>query len=392
VGPGGAGKTRLAIQSVRQALAAQQDAISFCDGVYFVPLDPVSSVRYLVPAIADSVGFSFFQREGDEPKHQLLNYLREKQLLLLLDGFEHLIGGVGLISDLLEHAPGVKVMVTSRERLNVRWEWVFPVEGMSFPTGGDRAVESLEQYGAIQLFLQLARQADAGFAPSQADMAGVVRICQLLEGMPLGIELAAAWVKILSCPDIADEIARNLDFLRTSMRDIPERHRSLRAAFDHSWRLLSEAERQVLARLSVFAGGFDREAAEQVAGANLELLSALVDKSLLVRPHSGRYAIHEVVRQFAASRLDADPQERSATKDRYCLYYVAFLERKEDDLLGWRQLAALEEVGHDLENCRAAWQWAVERHMWKELRRAADTYSAFCEIQTRLQEGEDAFR
>jgi predicted ATPase/DNA-binding SARP family transcriptional activator len=390
VGPGGAGKTRLAIESARQALTGQTSATLFRDGVYLIPLAPLSDVRYLVPTTADAVGSCFFQREGDEPRQQLLNYMREKQMLLILDTFEHLIEGAGLISDLLEQAPGVKLVVTSRERLNVRWEWVFPVEGMEFPVDGQATLESQEQYGAIQLFLQRARQASAGFAPSGTDMADIARICQLLEGLPLGIELAAAWVRILSCREIADEITRTLDFLTTSLRDVPERHRSLRAAFDHSWQLLSEGERRVLASLSVFVDEFDRHAAEHVAGANIELLSALVDKSLLVRPQSGRYGIHDVVCQFAAARLDSDPQERNAASDRHCAYYLAYLERLEQDVMGRRQVAALDEIGQEIENCRAAWQWAVEHAKWEELRRAAGTAFAFCDIRTRLHEGEEA--
>ena len=390
VGPGGAGKTRLAIQSARQALVGQAGAILFRDGVYLIPLAPLSDVRYLVPTVAEAVGVSFFQREGHGPRHQLLNYLREKQMLLILDTFEHLVESAGLLSDLLEQAPGVKVMITSRERLNMRWEWVFPVEGMEFPADGETALEFPDQYGAIQLFLQRARQANAGFAPSGNDMAEIVRICQLLEGLPLGIELAATWVRMLSSREIADEIARTLDFLTTSMDGMPERHRSLRAVFDHSWQLLSEGERRALARLTVFVGKFDRGAAGHVAGANLEQLSAMVDKSLLARSQSGRYGIHDIVCQFAAAKLDAEPQERNAASDRHCAYYMAYLERLEQDVMGRRQVAALDEIGQEIDNCRAAWQWAVKHHKWEELRRAAGTLFAFWDIRTRLQEGEEA--
>ena len=390
VGLGGAGKTRLAIQSARQALAEQSGAILFRDGVYFVPLARVSAVRYLVPAIADAVGFSFLEREGDEARRQLLNYLREKRSLLILDTFEHLMEGVGFLADLLEQAPGVKLMATSRERLNVRWEWVFPVEGMEVPLVGESPAGPVEQYGAVQLFLQRARQANASFAPCGDDMVDIVRICRLLEGSPLGIELAATWTRIYSCREIAGEIARTLDFLTTSMRDIPERHRSLRAVFDHSWELLSEDERRALARLTVFAGNFDRHAAEQVAGANIELLSSLVDKSLLARLQSGRYAIHDIVCQFAAARLDAEPHERIVANDRHCAFYMVYLERLEQDVRGRRQVAALDEIGQEIENCRAAWQWAVENAKWEELRRAAGTLFSFCDIRARLQEGEEA--
>ena len=393
LGPGGAGKTRLAVESALHLLDGQPDTVPFADGMFFVPLAPVGAARALVPALADNLGFSFTRHEDLEPKEQLVNYLRSKQALLILDNFEHLIQAAGWVSELLEQAPGVKAMVTSRERLNIRWEWTFAVDGMEFPANGEPAhrAQDATHYSAVQLFIQRARQADSGFAPSQADLLDIARICRLLEGLPLGIELAAAWVSMLPCREIADEIERSPDLLSTSMRDIPDRHRSLRAVFDHSWLLLSEEERPALARLSVFRGGFDREAAGQVARADIRVLSGLVDKSLLVRPQSGRYGLHEVIRQFAAARLDADPGEHMNAQDRHSAYYATFLERRTDDLLGERQLIVLDEVNRDLENCRVAWQWAVERGNWRDLRRAADAIFAFCSIRTRTLEGEEAF-
>lgn len=399
LGPGGSGKTRLAVEAAIRLLDGQGGAAPFPDGVFFVPLAAVSTARYLAPALADALGFSFIQRAGDDPGAQLANYLREKQALLILDNMEHLIEAAGWVSELLERAPGVKVLVTSRERLNIRWEWILVVDGMEFPSGGAaevgppdaRCTEEMMQCSAVQLFLQRARQADAGFALSPENLRDVARICRLMEGLPLGIELAAAWVRMLSCREIADEIERSPDLLATSLRDVPDRHRSLRAVFDHSWQLLSTEERLVLARLSVFHGGFDRDAAEQVAGADIRLLSALVDKSLLVHPQAGRYGIHEVIRQFAAARLDADPEERLQAQDRHCTYYAAFLEQRQGDLVGRRQLAALDEVGRDLENCRAAWQWAVDRRKWRELRQAADAVQTFCSIRSLTLEGKEAF-
>jgi predicted ATPase/DNA-binding SARP family transcriptional activator len=389
VGAGGVGKTRLAIESASRNLPGQPGAIPARDGVYWVPLAAVSAARHIVPSIADAVGFSFFQQEGNEPRQELFNYLHEKQLLLILDNLEHLIEEAAeLVSELVEQASGIKVIVTSRERLNIRSEWVFTVEGMGFPTDGD--ARAAAQYEAVQLFIQRARQADAHFAPSDEDMAEIVRICRLLEGLPLGIELAAAWASTLSCRGIATEIVRSLGFLSTSARDVPARHRSLQAVFDRSWQLLSEEQRQALARLSVFVGSFDRQAAERVAGADAQLLSALVAKSLVARMQPGRYGLHEVVCQFAAAKLDADPHERVAAMDRHCAFYTSFLESREQDMAAERQVAALDEVGQEIENLRAAWQWAVERRRWDDLRRAAGTLFAFYDTRTRLQEGEEA--
>jgi predicted ATPase/DNA-binding SARP family transcriptional activator len=383
VGPGGIGKTRLALQAASEQLDA------FLYGVWFVSLAPLSSPEFIVPTMADALRFSFFQREGDEPKQQLLNYLREKQMLLLLDNFDHLVEGAGLLSEVLASAPLVKILVTSRQRLNLREEWSLEIQGMRFPEDGE--IESLEGYSAMQLFLERARRADVGFSLTEDQIPDLVRICRLVQGMPLGIELAAAWVKMLSCREIAHEIERSLDFLATSMRGVPARHRSLRAVFDHSWQLLAEAERSVFRKLSAFRGGFRREAAAQVAGADLPLLSALVDKSLLRRGRSGRYEMHELLRQYAAQKLDEVAQEKKEARDLHCAYFMTFLQQREGDLKGARQKQALDEVGSEIENVRAAWRWATEQGKAREIGQAAASLFEFYRMRHLPREGEEAF-
>jgi predicted ATPase len=168
---------------------------------------------------------------------------------------------------------------------------------------------------AIQLFLQGASRVYTDFALSEENLPHVTRICQLLEGVPLGIELASAWVRVLSCERIAAEIQRDLDFLTTSLRDVPERHRSMRVVFDHSYARLSDTERDVFCKLSVFRGGFRQEAAEKVAGASLPILVALVDKSLLRQTSTGRYDAHELLRQYAAEKLHETPDVEERTRN-----------------------------------------------------------------------------
>ncbi len=387
VGPGGIGKTRLAIQAGLRAAREPQHA--YRDGIRFVPLAALDSPRYIVPAIAEALGFSFYQREGANPRQQLLDYLCEKEMLLVLDNVEHLLEGVELIAEILSTAPQVAILVTSRERLDLRGEWVLEVQGMRFPD--DLPVASLGEYSAVQLFLQRASQVDVGFTLAEADLPQVVRICRLLEGMPLGIELAAAWVRTLSCQEIAQEIEKSLDFLATSMRDLPERHRSLRAVFDHSWQLLADAERAAFRRLSVFRGGFSRDAAEQVAGAHLSLLSTLADKSLLRRDPTGRYTVHETLRQYAAQKLDQAPQEGEVAQDQHCSHFAAFLQQREKDLKGARQSGALDEIAAELENVRVAWRWAVAQARLPQIRQAAEALFLFYEGRSLFQEGEEAF-
>jgi predicted ATPase/transcriptional regulator with XRE-family HTH domain/cytochrome c553 len=376
IGPGGIGKTRLAIE----VASRHQDL--FPDGACFVSLAALNSSAFLVPAIADALGFVF---QGQiEPRIQLLNHLRAKRAFLVLDNVEHLLEGVGLFADMLERAPGVKLLVTSRERLNLQGEWVFEIQGLPVPATGHSGCA--EEYSAVALFVQSARRAQAGFELQAEEQLSVVRICQMVEGMPLGIELAAAWVSVLSCREIAHEIERGLDFLATSMRGVPERQRSLRAAFDHSWSLLSTDERRVLARLAIFQGGFEREAAEQVAGATLASLLALASKSLVRRAENGRYDLHEVVRQYALSHLGDDPQSE-ATHDRHCDFYLALLRDREKALKGAAQREAIRELTDEIGNVRAAWAWAVKREKFGSIGQALRSFALLYDLGGWLRQG-----
>lgn len=355
VGPGGIGKTRLALAAAAQAGAW------FSDGVYFVPLAPLNTAEFIAPAIINALG-KVSQGQAD-PQTQLLNHLREKRMLLVLDNIEQLLPGraggddqgTELLTSLLQQVPTVKLLVTSRERLSMQGEWVFEVQGLPVPPS--HQVEHLVDYSAVALFLQTARRSQADFELSAAEQPYVVRICELVEGLPLGIELAAAWVRLLSCREIAEEIERSLDFLTASLRDIPARHRSLRAVFDYSWGLLSAEEQEVMQRLSLFRGGFEREVGQQVAGATLPVLSALLDKSLLRRNMARRYHLHELVRQYAQDQLRAAGM-RAQAYDQYLAYFAALAVEAESQLEGREQVAWLERLEQEHDNLRAALDWA----------------------------------
>ncbi len=350
VGPGGIGKTRLAVE------AADQYKDRFPDGVWFVPLSELNSPALLVPAIAGALHFRF--QDSTDPQPQLLRYLSGKKSLLILDNAEHLLEGVGLFTAILQACPDVKLLVTSRERLNLLSEWVFDITGLPVPPGD--GVELFESYSSVALFLQSARRACPSFVLEETDRAGITSICRLVEGMPLAIELAAVWICTLSLSEIEQEIQRNLDFLSTTMRDLPERHRSMRAVFEHSWNLLSEQEQQALSRLSVFRGGFTREAAEQVAGTSLSSISTLVNHTLLRRTAHGRYDLHELVRQYSAGRLATDPEMNSATQKRHHAYFLALAEASDQELKGSNQLDWLERLEADYSNLRAALEWSLK--------------------------------
>ncbi len=358
-GPGGIGKTRLALETAWQ-LAAHSTSLSdqlFADGIHFVSLAPIGSPQFVAPAIAEALNLVF---SGSSDLYtQLLTYLRPRQMLLVLDNFEHLMASAGFVAELLEHAPQIRLLMTSRERLNLRGEWVFEVQGLPVPP--ECRAERLESNSAILLFLQCARRVQSNFSLSTDECPHILRICQIVEGMPLGIELAAAWVRVLACAEIAQEIQRHLDFLTSSARDVPERHRSLQAVMDHSWNLLSADERRVLNRLSVFRGGFQRQAAEQVAGTTLPLLSALVDKSLLRRTESGRYDLHDLVRQYAQEQLMKSGDFDDA-RDQHLMFFLKFSEEAEPKLREAEQLIWLDRLEQDHDNLRAALDWSLRNN------------------------------
>jgi predicted ATPase len=349
-GPGGIGKTRLALQAVAQLSA------SFSDGACFVPLQPTSSVEFLVPAIAEALGLPCCGPEG--PRVELLNFLTDRQILLLLDNFEHLLEGAELLPDILKAARRVKLIVTSREFLNLQEEWIFPVEGLHVPENPQ--VAGVENYSAVRLFDELARRVQPQFSLAQ-DLDCAVRICQVLQGMPLAIEIAVTWLRTLPCAAVAEEIGSNLDILVTTRRNVPERHRSMRVMFEQSWSLLTEKEKQVFGRLSVFQGSFQYEAAQNVTGADLFTLQALADKSLLRMGRSGRYEIHELLRQFAAEKLGRQPEDQLQAAYLHCSYFADFMHRQELQLKGPGQMTALAEIDAALDNVRVAWRRAVDQ-------------------------------
>jgi predicted ATPase/class 3 adenylate cyclase len=363
VGPGGVGKTRLALE------AAARRIERYPHGVHYVPLASVVAPDFLAPAVADALQFPIDSaHSGLSPQDQLVDYLSERSTLLVLDNFEHLVEGAGLVTLMIERASNVEILTTSRERLNVQSEWVLDVDGLRISASGNGHTPD---DGALRLFEERARQVDHGFELGEEELTHAVRICRLVDGMPLGIELAAAWVSMLPCSEIADEIERTIGFLETSMRDAPERHRSLRAAFDHSWRLLTEEQRRCFRQLSVFRGPFTRGAAAAVAGADLGLLAELVSKSLVRRLELGRYELHELLRQYAADRLAEDADEPAEVRERHARFYVGRLIDRQELLTGPRMSEARDELRGDVPNLVSAVEWAATQ--WSE----DDSRSAF---------------
>lgn len=381
LGPGGIGKTRLAVH------VAGQSAERYPDGVFFVPLQAATSRDDVISATASALNL---QLSGSgAPIEQIIHSLEDKRALLVFDNFEHLLDAADLVAELQAAAPAVDCLVTSRERLNLLHEWVFDVPGLRVPDQTHDA--AADHFSAVQLFAQTARRARADFS-LEAEYAGVVRICRLVEGMPLGIELAASWVRSLTCDEIADELQQGLDILESTSRSLPQAHRDMRAVIAYSWKMLPEDQRAVFARLSVFCGGFSAEAAETIARASRHDLAALLDKSWLRRsPDTGRYFVHELLRQYGEERLRALGDGWHEAHQAHSRYFMHFLAQRWGRLIGADYKEAHLEIEAELENARTAWSWAVTQQDHAAIDAALASWWFFYDSGSRFQEGEQIF-
>ena len=344
LGTAGVGKTRLALQ-----LAHEQQKLGTFEHVYFVSLESLSSVEMIVPTILSALRLT---QQGDtKPLVQLTEFIAEHSVLLVLDNLEHLVENANVLSELIQKCSNLKVLVTSRDRLHLEEEHLFPLEGLGFPTV-NTSFEDTKTVDAVVLFSQRAQQLQPQFK-LETQLEAVLRICKLVEGLPLGLELAASWVRLMSCTEIADEIQRNLDFLTTKTRNVPDRHHSLKAAFDYSWKLLTPKEQEVLRKLSVFVGGFRREAASTVTGATIPLLASLVDKSLLRVLPNGRYDRHPLLYQFTQEKLAENPDEQIAANHRHAGFYLELAEKAEAHFYSGDAKMWLYRFDEELDNVRS---------------------------------------
>ncbi len=352
VGPGGMGKTRLAMAT------ASASRSTFTDGVIFVPLASLPNAAALIPTLATILGLSV---QGD-PLQSVLHHLQDKQLLLILDNFEHLLEGADLVVTILQRAPRVQILATSRERLNLQSEQIYTVKGLAFSASA--LLVNATEAAAVRLFVQSVRRVQPFFQLDEANLAAVLHICQAVEGMPLGLELAAARADEFTLAEVAQAIKQGADFLAVQWRDIPLRQRSIRAVFAWSWRLLNATEQRILRGLAIFRGTFTQAAGSAVVGATTPLLLSLVHKSLLRRATptvagEERYEIHELLRQFAQAELTALPQEYAVIASRHSSFYLAFVATREKRLTRNESRAAIAEIQREWDNVRQAWLWAA---------------------------------
>ncbi len=387
LGIGGSGKTRLAVR-------AAQLYPQFKDGITFCALENVDTGQGLILAIAESMNLAFNSLPGrsisaENAREQLFQYLVGKHMLLVLDNFEQLSLHAEMVDDLLSLAPEIKIIVTSRQRLNLPGEWVIEVGGLLFPD--NQSNEPLSGFSAIQLFVETAER-NSSFHPQPGDWHAILKICRLLEGIPLGLEMAAALTRTISCAEIAEEIERNQDFLSTSWRGMPERHQTLRAVFDHSWRLLSGVEQDVFSRLSIFRGGFTREAAQVVAGAPLPMVSSLVDKALIRKTSSARFEIHPLLRRYASEKLSANPGLLDETCSRMADYHTDWLIRMFQKMKGDEYLIGLDAIRLDIANLTVSLEWMSGKVDVERLSRAFPAWILYHVMNDQRFEMQEASR
>jgi predicted ATPase/DNA-binding SARP family transcriptional activator len=351
-GTGGVGKTRLAVELARRL------GDDFTAGVRFVSLAALSDDSHIASTIA--LALAVPPLEDESPRAALLRFLEERQMLIVLDSFDHLLAGAPLVAELLAACPGLTVLVTSREPLRLSGEHVYGVDPLALPS--DAAAlrpGELERFGATALFVDRARARDRTFAPRTGDTAHVVAICRRLDGLPLALELAAARVGLLSVRQLAARLDRSLSVLGAGPRDAPARHTTLRATIDWSVRLLTTEEREAFARFAVFAGGATVDVAEAVTGATLDVLDSLVAKQLIVRSQEDRLAMLEITREYAAERLARD-HRADEVRERHAVWCLELAEEHAPRLVTARRAASLARLEAEIDNLRAAVSWAIE--------------------------------
>ena len=375
-GLAGMGKSRLAVEVVRELQA------EFPDGAHLVWLVTLARPDEAPAALANALGLEL---KGGDILEQVARELADTQRLLLFDNFEHVVAGAPFLSHLLARCPGLKILVTSRERLNLAEEWVMWLGGLGFMG------EPQEPTEAAELFRARASRADVNFSASEETLTAIGDICKLVEGSPLAIELAASWVRVMPCAEIRAQLREGLGVLSTRLKNVPERHRSLEAAFEYSWRLLSQEERRVLRELSVFRGGFGREAAREVVGAGLSTLVSLADKSLLVSREGGRFGRHPLLYAFTKRKLLREPERARAKRQDHAVYFATYLEAHRASVQGEQAEAVLEKLADDLSNIYLAWDYFLAEGEAGDLAGGVRTLARFFESSGRGKEGLDFF-
>jgi predicted ATPase/DNA-binding SARP family transcriptional activator/Tfp pilus assembly protein PilF len=380
-GPGGIGKTRFALEIARQFTGM------FDDGVFFASLLSANTPDQIITLIAESIKLTFSDQASTQK--QLTDHLREKKMLLVLDNFEHLLrdeSNVLFVDQLLGATRNLKLLVTSREVMNLVQEQVFLLSGLHYPVETNISAANIHTFDAINLFVRRAKQKIPNFTLNEHNLESVIRICKILEGLPLGVELAAATLCEQGCDDVLETFENNLGALATRMSNFQARHRSLNAAFEVSWERLSPELKVSLSNLAIFLDGFSASAALTVAGANANDLATLVSKSLIRVNQNSRYSIHEAIRQFVRTKSIPDIHPEILNEN-HAIYYAQFLKDQQQALLFDGQKKALDAIQLDFGNISLGWFWAVNQGRDDLILNSLDSLYHYFNIRSLFEEG-----
>ena len=392
LGPGGIGKTRLALEAAGRQ---RHPSSPFPDGVFFVSMAPVESANEILSTLAAALDLSYHPsgHNASSEREQILAYLARKNMLLIMDNFEHILEGRTLLLEISQQATKVKLLVTSQERLQMRGEQVFPIHGLEMPQLDGPKKDAATDYAAAQLFLNISRRTVPDFELLVGDAEQIHRICGLVEGMPLGLELAASWTGLMPLSDIAGEIEKSMQLLSTEHHDVPKRHRSIQATLDASWKRLTPEQKRAFQGVTIFRGGFTRSAAVEVAHADLSLLFALVNKSWLsYERKNDRYQIHELLRQYGSNKLRIETALEQEVRKRHSAHFCGYLKGRETDWFGARQQEAAAEVRLEIKNIQSAWRWAASQGDVRLLAQGHNSLGRFYSREMRIIDGREDFR
>ncbi len=392
LGSGGDGKTRLAVEFCRQLIKTQPGR--FLDGIFFLALAPLGDTASLDLLLAETLGVPL--TSSHDVRDQLLLFLADKEMLLVLDNFETLLdlhenGRIdprALLAEILSSAPDIRLLVTSRQRLQMRQENILSLQGLPFPPQNGTNGTNWTSYESVQLFLRHAQRVMPNFEPTTNEKKAIAAICHQLQGMPLGVELAAPALLETTAVALQKAISQTPDTLAIPWPDVEPRHRSIRAVFDYSWAMLTQSEKQLLSQLSIFPGSFNETAVIAICKTSTQTIRTLAAKSLLQPIKSGRYRLHPLIRGLAVEQC----QQTEALLDRHYHFYTTFLQQEESSIIGKQQKKALDRVADELDNVRLAWQTAVSRLDFTALDKALPTVYIFFDTRGWLQEGEQILR
>lgn len=380
-GFGGSGKTALAVGATGRLAEANQ----FPDGAWFIPLQAATSHDLLVATVGNHLGVTF--SADTSPEYQIIEALTGKRTLLVLDNYEQLLPETAFLERLLQEAPNVKMVVTSRVPLGLRAEWRVPVGGLPVLSGRPPTPENLRDVEAARLLTSIARQVDPAFQITANNAAAIAHIIERLDGMPLALEIAGNWLRIHTPGELAEQIDRSLDFLVTTHRDAPERHRSLQIVFNHSWSLLSPAEQTALSRLTCFEAPFSLAAVRSITGTNIQELTTLIDHTLVRRHATGRYSLHPVLREYARLEL----KDAGSLFDEHARWHLQRVNSVSSRLNTYEAGGAISQLDEELDDIRRAWTRAVDQRHIDWLAVSLDGLAAYYELKGFYGEGRDAF-